>query len=136
MNAVDRQRYRLVHDQARQLATAAVWRAPDGWQVEIKPPTRSLDANAKLHAMLSDIAASGFEWGGCRRTVDELKVLFVSAHAIETGRAQEVVRGFEDEPVALRESTAAMSKERLGSLLDYISAWCANHGIRLRGDDR
>lgn len=132
MNAPDRQTFRLVHKQARALALYAVSAAPDGYVVTVRPAGRTLDQNARLHAMLSDIAASGFEWAGCRRTVDELKVLFVSAHAIAEGRHQEVVRGLEDEPVALRESTASMSKERLGSLMDYIESWCVQHGIKLR----
>lgn len=131
MSAMERRVYRLGSETHRQFIGSLVVALPAGYIVTIDPPRRSLEQNKRLHAMLSDIAASGFEWGGCRRTVDELKVLFVSAHAIETGRAQEVVQGFESEPVALRESTATMSKERLGSLMDYIEAWCANHGIKL-----
>ena len=133
--SADRPRpFRLVNADVRMRAAAAIWQVPEGWVADIKPPRRSLDQNARLHAMLSDIAASGFEWAGCRRTVDELKVLFVSAHAIAEGRNQEVVRGLEDEPVALRESTASMSKDRLGSLMEYIAAWCAQQTppIRLR----
>lgn len=133
MSALDRTRFRLVHDQTRQLAQSAIQNAPDGWTVTIKPPGRSLDQNARLHAMLSDIAASGFEWAGCQRTVDELKTLFVSAWMIETGRTSEVVRGFNDEPVQMRRSTAAMSREELGELMDMIEAFCAQRGIRLSG---
>lgn len=132
MNAPDRQTFRLVHKDARANALYAVSAAPDGYVVTVRPAGRSLDQNARLHAMLTDIANSKFEWSGCRRTVDELKVLFVSAHAIAEGRNQEVVKGFEDEPVALRESTAAMSKARLGSLMEYIEAWAAPRGIPLR----
>lgn len=136
MTAINRASFRLVHDQARQLATEAIRRAPDGWTVAIKPPGRSLDQNARLHAMLSDIAASGFEWGGCQRTIDELKTLFVSAWMVETGRTSEVVRGFNDEPVQMRRSTAVMSREELGELMDMIEAFCAQRGIRLSAPAR
>ena len=133
MSATERLTYWLRNPQQRAAALYAVSQAPDGHVVTVRPPTRTVDQNALLHAMLTEVAASGAEWGGCRRTMDEWKVLFISAHAIATGREQEVVRGLEDEPVALRESSAAMSRERLGSLIDYIAAWCASHGIKLRG---
>lgn len=125
--------FRLVHDQARQLATAAIWRAPDGWLVKITPPRRSLDQNAKFHALCEDIAKSGYEWAGCRRTAEEWKVLLITGHSIATGRPTEVVPNLEDgSPVQLRESSAAMSKERGSSLIEYTIAWATSHGIRLR----
>ncbi len=125
---------KLVNDMARAAAVMAVSRAPDGHVCKIEPPKRSLNQNAAFHALCDDVAKSGFEWGGCRRTAEEIKVLLVSAHAMATRRESEVVEGFEGEPVQLRESTAQMSKERLSSLLEYSIAFCATHGIALRTD--
>jgi hypothetical protein len=135
MSAAERRKIVLGSEGHRQTVGALVAAMPPGSVVTIDPPRRTLPQNSRLYALLSDIAASGFEWAGCRRTVDELKVLFVSAHALVEGRHQEVIPGFEDEPVALRESTAAMSKERLGSLMDYIEAFAAQRGIRLSGPE-
>lgn len=130
MNAADRQTFRLVHKNARALALYAVSQAPEGYVVTVKPPTRSLDQNALLHSLLSQIARSGVEIGGCRRTVDELKFLFVVAHAHETETPVEVVM-FEGHQIALRESTANMTKARSSSLIEYIQAWAAQRGIDL-----
>lgn len=126
---------KLVNDMARAAAVMAVSRAPDGHVCKIEPPKRSLNQSAAFHALCDDITKSGFEWGGCRRTADEIKVLLVSAHAMATQRESEVVEGFEGEPVQLRESTAQMSKERLSSLLEYAIAFCAQRGIRLSGPE-
>lgn len=128
MNAMDRQTFRLVHKNARALALYAVSQAPEGYVVTVKPPTRSLDQNALLHSLLAAIARSGVEIGGCRRTVDELKFLFVVAHAHETETPVEMVE-FEGHQIALRESTANMTKARSSSLIEFIKAWCAQNGV-------
>lgn len=96
---------------------------------------RSLSQNAIFHALCDDISRSPIEWGGCRRTADEWKVLLVSGHAVAQGRAFDLVGGLEGEMVQLRESTAAMSKERSTSLIDYTIAWATSHGIYLQLKD-
>lgn len=127
----EKQRFRLVHDQARQLATAAIWRAPEGWQVEIKPATRSLDQNAMFHSLCDRIAKAGIEWAGEKRTAEEWKALLVSAHAAATQSGFDLVRGIEGEMVQLRESTAQMTKARSSSLIEYTLAWAAARGIHI-----
>jgi hypothetical protein len=99
--------------------------------VEAKRETRSLDQNAKFHALLEDIAKSGFKWAGKPRTAAEWKVLLVSGHAMATKEGMEVVSGLEGEFVNIRESTATMSKKRGASLIEYTQAFCATNGIRL-----
>ena len=128
----DKVHFILAHDLARENAVRAVRGAPAGHAVTIAPPNRTLEQNAKLHALFHDVADSGMEWAGRARSADEWKVLFVSAHAMATGQRQKIVCGIENEPVALRESTAAMTKERLSSLIEYIQAWCAEHGVELK----
>lgn len=98
---------------------------------EIFGDGRTLDQNAKFHAMCEDVAKQA-EWAGKKRTKDQWKVLFVSAHAIATGRGAEVVEGLEGELVNIRESTAAMSKARLSSLIEYVTAWCSENEVKLR----
>lgn len=133
MNAINRLRFRLVHDRARELATAAVWRAPEGMVVEIKPATRTLDQSAKFHAMLADIVKSGFTHEGRRFDTEDLKTMFVSAWLIETGRRSDVVKGFAGEPVQLRRSTTTFSKAEMGELIDLVETFAAERGIALRG---
>jgi hypothetical protein len=125
--------YVMSHSEARQRALNAVSESPDGYRVKIEPPKRSLDQNAKFHALCSDLARQCVEWAGMPRTADEWKVLLVSGHAAATGLGAELVRGLEGEFVMLRESTAAMSKARGSSLIEYAMAWCAQNNVKLSG---
>jgi hypothetical protein len=125
--------YVMSHAEARQRALNAVAESPDGYRVKIEPPKRSLDQNAKFHALCSDLARQCVEWAGVPRTAGEWKVLLVSGHAAATGLEAELVRGLEGEFVMLRESTAAMSKARGSSLIEYALAWCAQNNVKLSG---
>lgn len=124
----------LAHETARERALNAVQHAPDGYQVIVKPSTRTTDQNAKFHAMCSDIAKSGLKWAGKERTAAQWKVLLVSGHAIATSEGAEIVPGLENEFVNLRESTALMSKKRGASLIEYTLAFCASNGIKLNDE--
>jgi len=121
----------LAHAAARANALQAVKEAPDGFSVTIKEPTRNLDQNAKFHAICSDIACAGIEWGGKTRTAEQWKVLLVSGHAVATKAGSEMVPGIEGEFVNLRESTALMSKSRSSSLIEYALAFQAMHATEV-----
>ena len=92
---------------------------------------RTLSQNGKFHAICGDVEKSGFSYLGKARSAQQWKVLFVSGHAIATGESVEMVPGLEGEYVNLRESTAAMLKERKSSLIEYTLAWCAMNDVRL-----
>ncbi|QHJ79594.1 MAG: hypothetical protein [Caudoviricetes sp.] len=100
--------------------------------VEVKPKSRTLDQNAKLHAMFADIAASKFEFAGKARTTEEWKVILISGHSIATGGQGEVIAGIEGELICIRESSASMSVSRMASLIEYVAAFGAEHGIQFR----
>lgn len=135
MNAPDRQTFRLVHKAARANALYAVSAAPDGYVVTVRPAGRSLDQNARLHAMLADAVAGGIATDDGRRLdLDDAKTAFVSAWMIENGMASDIV-AFNGRPVQLRRSTTTFSKAELGSLMDFIEAECAQRGIPLRTDN-
>lgn len=137
MNAIIRHprqnTFRLVHEDARTMALKAILTAPDGYVATVKPPNRSLDQNARLHALLADISASKVEvCGEAARSVDDLKTIFVSAWMIETERSSDMVRGLHDEPVQLRRSTTTFSKAEMSELIEMVTAWAVQHGIRVR----
>lgn len=119
----------LSHEVARRNAVECVRTAPADWCVEVKPRTRSLDQNAKFHALCSDLSQSGLEWAGKTRTPEQWKVLLVSGHAVATKEQAEIIPGLENEFVNIRESTALMSKQRGASLIEYTLAFCAQHGM-------
>jgi len=100
-------------------------------RITIQDEARTLDQNAKFHAMCDDIAKSGFPWAGKRRTAAEWKVLLVSGHAVATKEGSDVVPGLEGEFINLRESTAQMSVRRGSSLIQYTIAFCDMNGITL-----
>jgi hypothetical protein len=125
----DKRVFRLVHRTARANCIEFISRCPDGMVVSVKPPTRSLEQNAKFHAICYDIARSDAKWAGKRRSAAEWKVLLVSGHAVATKEGSEVVPGLEGEFINLRESTALMSTRRSSSLIEYALAFCAANEI-------
>ncbi len=128
-------KYTITGDIARQAICKAVQSSEIGMVVSIGQPTRSSEQNAMLHPLLTDISNQK-EWMGKKRTMLQWKVIMVSAHAIATGEPAEMVIGLEGEVVNLRESTAAMSKKRFASLLDYVLAWGANNGVKFSEPER
>lgn len=121
----ERRLFVLAYPEARRMAMAAVAEAPEGWRIVVEPPKRTLDQNAKFHALCSDFA--GMPWYGKARSAEDWKTLFVSGHMVATGGAAEVITGLEGELVNIRESTAMMSKARSSSLIEYTLAHCAMH---------
>ena len=113
---------------ARKAICRHVLAAPEGYVVTIAPETRTQQQNRLLHPLLTDISRQA-QWMGKPRSMLQWKVIMVSAHSIATGEPAEMVIGIEGEVVNLRESTAAMSKKRFASLVDYVIAWGAMNGI-------
>ena len=122
-------RFVLHTDLVRQNAIAEIRNAAPESVITVTSRTRSNEQNAKLHAMLSDLAASPVTWAGKRRTMDEWKVLIISAHAVATDGQGEVIPGIENEFVAIRESSASMSVGRCASLIEYLQAFGDQHGV-------
>lgn len=114
----------LAHDEARRRAVAYVAEAPVGHVVTVAEPTRSLEMNAKFHAICGELA--GREWAGKPRSAQQWKVLLVSGHAVATKDAADIVPGLEGEFINLRESTALMSVRRSSSLIEYAQAYIYN----------
>lgn len=127
----EKKRFILRSDTAKRAALSAIYSAPIGYVVEIKQSNRSLEQNAKFHAICSDIAKSGMQWAGKPRTAAQWKVLLVSGHATATKEEVEIVPGLEGEFINIRESTANMTVKRGASLIEYALAFCANNGIEV-----
>jgi hypothetical protein len=125
----DTRTFILAHDLARRRAVAAVAEAPAGHVILIRPPRRSGEQTAKFHAICSDLARARVAWAGKPRDAAAWKVLLVSGHAVATKDGAEIVPGLEGEFVNIRESTAAMSKARGSSLIEYAVAFCSAHGV-------
>lgn len=98
--------------------------------VEFKLETRTDRQNRLLHALFGDISKQ-VEFAGKKRTPEQWKQILVIGHGIATKEECEIVQ-IEGEAVALRESTARMTKRRMASLLEYCLCYCSENGIELR----
>lgn len=118
--------WRLVHQEARRRAVQGVLDAPEGHVVTIKPPTRSLEQNAALWAMLNDIA-SQVVWHGRKLDAESWKHIFTSSL-----KRQDVVPNLEGTGfVVLGLSTSKMSKSEMSDLLELIAAFAASNNVTL-----
>ena len=124
----ERQIFRLAHDEARRRAIAAVTVAPDGYIVRIAPPTRTLEQNAKLHALLGEIAERR-EWAGRRWDIDAWKRLLVGAWSRAQGSAVQMLPALDGAGVeVIYRQTSALSVRETADLIEWIEAWDATDG--------
>lgn len=100
-------------------------------QISVGKPRRTDDHSARFHAMCGEVAKQA-QFMGRKLTKDQWKVLFISGHAMATGLQADIVPGLEGEFVNIREKTSTMTSSRISSLIEYVSAWCAENDIRLR----
>ena len=107
---------------ARRNCLEVIRTAPDGFVVEIKEPTRNLEQNAKLWAMLSEV--SHLDWHGNKLTPDEWKDVFTAAL-----KRQKVVPGIDGGFVVLGMRTSRMGKREFAELIELIYAFGAQHGV-------
>jgi hypothetical protein len=119
----DKARYRLHGATARMMATQHVQHAPEGYVVEIKAPTRSLEQNALLWARLTTLSEQ-VKWDGDTLTPNEWKDLLSACL-----RKQKVVRGIEGGLVFLGLRTSQMNKSEMADLLTLMEAFAAERGV-------
>lgn len=100
--------------------------APPGSVMEIKPPKRTLDQNALLHALITRIAAAKPE--GRVYPVEVWKPLFLAmcGHKV---RFEPALDGNGVVPIGFR--TSRLSKAECAEFIDCIYAYAAEHGIEL-----
>ena len=118
-------KFQLSHAEARQRAVDAVQTAPDGYVVTIKPPTRSLEQNAALWALLSEFAER-LEWPVNGRMVnmdaEDWKHVLTAAFRQESAR---LAMGLNGGVVMLGSRTSKMDKRTFGEFLEFVNAVAA-----------
>ena len=112
-------------DSQRDLAKAVIDKAPMDAVVTIKEGTRSLDQNAKLWAMLSDIARAKPE--GRAMSPEVWKAAFMAAlgHEIIWQPGIDNAPPF---PAGFR--TSRMSKGQFADLITFVQEYGDRHGIK------
>lgn len=113
----------LAHQQARRNAIAAIESAPEGYRVEVRQSTRSLDQNARMWALLADIARQ-VEWHGQHLTAENWKDICTAAL-----KRQDVVPGIDGGFVVLGTSTRNMTVGEMSELIEFITAFGTDRGV-------
>jgi len=109
-------------------------RAPDNARVTIAGPKRSVDQNAKLHAMLTEVAMQA-EWGGKRRSVEDWKDIFTAALRSEQ-KGLDVVPGINGGFVLLGLHTSSLSVAEFGDLITLVEMFGARHGVQFHDGEQ
>lgn len=92
--------------------------------IEVKPETRSLEQNARLWAMLTEISQQ-VDWYGQRLTKDEWKDVFSAAM-----KRSKVVPGLDGGFVVCGQSTSKMSRAEMSEMQTLMEAFGAEKGVR------
>ena len=121
--------YILSHQLARDRAIEAVRNAPEGYCVKVTEQKRTLDQNAMLWPLLTDIAEQ-VEWHGQHLTKEEWKDMFTAAL-----KRQKVVAGIDGGFVVLGAHTSKLNKKEFSDLLELIQAFGAEQGVRFSEQD-
>lgn len=118
---------KLANDNVRNRAHLWLDKAPEGMLIKFQDPTRSLDQNAKLWAMLEDIARVA-EHNGRKYSREAWKSLFMSA----CGHELDLIVGLNNEAVPMGQSSSKLSVAQMSELIEFIHFWAAEHGVDFR----
>lgn len=119
----DRRVVKLVSRAHRQRAIALVSAAPEGYVVTVQEPTRSLDQNARLWSLLTDVSRA--EPMGRKHTVDVWKCLFMQA----CGHESQFLMGLDGNPFPAGFKSSQLTVRQMTDLQEFISSFMAEHGI-------
>ena len=118
----------LAHDEARRRVSEFAKNAPIGWHVTFRPPTRSLDQNARMWAMLGEISKQVI-WHGRKLSPDAWKCVFSASL-----KKQDVVPGLHGDFVVIGQSTSQMTKQELSDIIELLYAFGASHSVEFRDE--
>ena len=97
--------------------------------LEIRKATRSSEQNARMWAMLTEIARQ-VEWHGQKLTAEDWKDMATAAL-----KRQRVVPGIDGGFVVLGQRTSKMTVGEMAELMDFLEAFGAEHGVRFSAPD-
>lgn len=117
-------RFRLINPRVRANAINAVNAAPDGYLVTISEPKRNSDQNAKMWAMLADVANArpeGRQWA---------PETWKSAFLHSLGHQVRFAEGLDGSgPFPMGFSSSALTVKQMADLITVISEYGDRHGV-------
>ena len=117
---------KLASDKQRALAKAYVDKMPDGGIIRFDPePKRSIEQNAKMWAMLGDIAKQA-EHMGHRQSPETWKALFMHA----CGHEVRFISGLNGEPFPAGFRSSQLTVPQMSELIEFMHYWAAQNGIQ------
>ena len=117
----------ILRDRARrEQAKRYIDAAPDGYVVTLAAPKRSGDQNARFWALLTDISRA--KPNGRTMTPERWKAAFMQSF----GHQVQFEHDLEGRPFPIGHSSSALSKAEMRDLMDFMEAWCAENGVKLR----
>jgi len=118
-------KYRLAteHDRANVLQIISLLNIEKPQQIEIKAETRTLEQNARMWAMLTDVSKQ-VKWAGEYLTPVDWKTLITAAI-----KKQRIVPGLEGGLVALGESTSKMTIAAMTEVIEYLFYFGAENNV-------
>lgn len=115
-------------DRARISAWAS--QARYGTRVEFKETRRSLPQNARMWAMLTDIATQA-QHNGRKYTPDQWKVLFMHA----CGREVQFLPALDGSTfIPWGSRSSDLSKAEMTDLIEFMFKWGAENGVKFKDD--
>lgn len=114
----------LSNTESRTRACQLIAKAPDGHLCRVTPPTRTLDQNAKMHAMLTDISLS--KPGGRKLTPDDWKCLMMHA----CGWESQFLEGLDGRPFPTGFRSSRLSKSQMSDLIEFMQSWGDQNNVR------
>lgn len=109
---------------ARERAKLLIDRAPAGYVAKVEEPRRTLDQNAMMWAMLSDVSVAMPE--GRRHTPEDWKAIFMNACGWEV----QFIAGLDGRPFPTGFRSSRMTKRQMGDLIDFIQSYGDQHGVK------
>lgn len=115
----------LANDMFRARAIDWIRRAPKDTRIEFKGPKRTLPQNARMWAMLTDVATQ-VRWHGLWLSADDWKLIFLDGLKRELRLVPNIDgTGF----VNLGRSSSDLEIPEMADLMELISAFGATHGV-------
>lgn len=120
----------LFGKQDRHRAIQWIERAPQRTVVTFTEPLRSIDQNARMWSMLTDLSKQ-LRWHGQKLTPDDWKLVAMSG----LNRELRIVPNMNgDGFVNLGHQTSKLSKGEMADLIEMISAFGAEHGVIFKAE--
>ncbi len=107
----------------RERAKQLIDRAPEGFIMSVKEPTRTCAQSDKMWAMLTDISHA--KPMGRRHTPDDWKALAMNACGWEC----QFVEGLDGRPFPKGFRSSQLTKTQMGTLIDWLQAFGDEHGV-------